>query len=125
VTGVPGAAVADNVCVHPPDCDVWALLERATVAVATASSNAVGEVAAARRPLICLPQPRPFDEQREQAAALRSAGLATVLDRWPPAERWPSLLAAAARRDPDRWRLLHDGDGAERFARAIADTACA
>jgi predicted glycosyltransferase len=124
VTGVPAAANAPNVCIHPPDCDVWALLARATVAVATASTNAVGEVAAARRPLICLPQQRPFDEQRDQAEALQRAGLATVLERWPSAERWPALLDAAARRDPDVWGLLHDRGGAERFARAIEATAC-
>ena len=100
VTGVPAGASAPNVCVHPPGCDVWALLARATVAVATASSNAVSEVAAARRPLICLPQRRPFAEQHDQAATLQRAGLATVLEQWPAAERWPALLDAAARRDP-------------------------
>ena len=124
VTGVPAAASAANVCVHPPDCDVWALLARATVAVSTASSNAVGEVAAARRTLICLPQRRPFDEQHDQADALETAGLATVLQHWPAAERWPALLDAAARRDPGSWGLLHDRGGAKRFARAIEATAC-
>jgi hypothetical protein len=125
VTGVPAVVSAPNVRVHPPDCDVWVLLARATVAVSTASSNAVAEVAAARRPLICLPQQRPFDEQRDQATALQQAGLATVLERWPPAEEWPALLCAATRRDPGTWDLLHDRGGAERFARAIAVTACA
>ncbi len=125
VTGVPTAVKAANVCVHPPDCDVWALLARATVAVSTASSNAVSEVAAARRPLICLPQRRPFDEQSDQAAALQRAGLATVLERWPPAERWPGLLQDAACRDPGGWGLLHDRGGARRLARAIQATACA
>ncbi len=125
VTGVPATASAPNVCVHPPDCDVWALLARATVAVSTASSNAVGEVAAARRPLICLPQRRPFDEQHDQAAALRRAGLATVLERWPAAELWPGLLDAAGGRDPSEWGRLHDRGGATRFARAIEATACA
>ena len=125
VTGVPAASGAPNVCAHPADCDVWALLARATVAVSTASSNAVGEVAAARRPLICLPQRRPFDEQHDQAAALQRAGLATVLEQWPPAQRWPALLKAAARRDPGEWGLLHDRGGAARFARAIEATACA
>jgi hypothetical protein len=125
VTGVPAAISAANVCVHPPDCDVWALLARATVAVSTASTNAVGEVAAARRPLICLPQQRPFDEQRDQAAVLQRAGLATVLEHWPSAERWPALLDDTARRDSSSWELLHDGGGARRFARAIEATACA
>ena len=125
VTGVPAAASAANVRVHPPDCDVWALLARATVAVSSASTNAIGEVAAARRPLICLPQQRPFDEQRDQAAALERAGLATVVERWPAAERWPALLDATARRDAGSWELLHDRGGARRFARAIEAAACA
>ncbi|MFA4928185.1 MAG: glycosyltransferase, partial [Patulibacter sp.] len=70
---------------HGPAADVWALLHRCGVVVATAGANAIAEVAAARRPLVLLPQDRPFDEQRAHAAALVRAGLADVPGSWPPA----------------------------------------
>jgi hypothetical protein len=108
-----------NVISHPPDCDVWALLNRSAVVISSASGNAVAEVAAARRPLICLPQDRPFAEQRQQAAALSGAGLALVAETWPPAERWPGLLERARAHGGSGWGALHDGAGAERFAAVI------
>jgi hypothetical protein len=105
--------------------DIWALLAGAAVVVASASGNAVAEVAAARRPLILLPQARPFDEQRRQAAALAAAGLAEVCEHWPAAGDWPGLLARAAGRDPAGWAVLHDGGGAARFAAQVRELACA
>jgi hypothetical protein len=108
-----------NVISHPPDCDVWALLNRAAVVVSSASGNAVAEVAAARRPLICLPQDRPFAEQHRQAAALSDAGLALVSQAWPPADRWPGLLERARAHGGSGWAALHDGAGARRFAAAV------
>jgi UDP-N-acetylglucosamine:LPS N-acetylglucosamine transferase len=81
----------------------------------------VAEVAAARRPFVCLPQPRPFDEQHHQATALRRAGLAEVRERWPAPGEWPPLLAAAEAAPPERWDALHDGDGARRLAALVRE----
>ena len=104
---------------------VWALLQDADVVIGSAGTNVVAEVAAARRPLICLPQPRPFDEQIDQAGALQRAGMALTVSRWPEADRWPALLATATAQDPERWSGLHDGHGAQRMADAITELACA
>jgi hypothetical protein len=123
VTGVTDVGDVPNVVSQPSDCDVWALLNRAAVVVASASGNAVAEVAAARRPLICLPQERPFAEQQAQAAALARAGLAVVLAGWPPPERWLDLLDSAREHDPSAWAALHDGAGARRFAAAVRTAA--
>ncbi len=119
ITGEIDVAGSPNVICHPPDCDVWALLGRAAVVVASASGNAVSEVAAARRPLICLPQERPFAEQRQQASALSAAGLAQTVESWPAPGRWPGLLETARAHDPTAWSALHDGGAAPRFAAAI------
>ena len=125
ITGGWDVAPMANVISHPSDTDIWALLGRAAVVVASASGNAVAEVAAARRPLICLPQERPFAEQRQQAAALSEAGLAEALEHWPAPARWPGLLEAARARDPADWGILHDGAGSRRFAAALHAAACA
>jgi hypothetical protein len=103
---------------HDPEA-LWDALQRADVVVGSAGTGVVSEVAAARRPLICLPQPRPFGEQHEQARALARAGLAETLTEWPAADRWPQILERARVRDPQAWALLHDGQAAQRMADAI------
>ena len=117
----PGAPVTD----HGSTEDVWPLLTRAGVVVGSGGGNVVAEVAAARRPLVCLPQRRPFGEQDDQAGALARGGLAESLTAWPEPERWGEVLDRASRRDPAAWARLHDGHAADRLADAIAEAACA
>ena len=119
----PLSVAGANVVAHGPDADVGALLARCSVVVGSAGGNVVAEVAAARRPYVCLPQERPFDEQLRQAEALRRLGVAEVRDSWPPAEEWPATLAAAEARDASRWALLHDGEGAQRLAAVVREAA--
>lgn len=108
---------------HGPTADVWALLHRCGVVVGTAGANVVAEVAAARRPLVLLPQRRPFGEQVRQAAVLDGAGLATALPAWPASAAWPAILAAARARPVGRWAVHHDGRGAERMGAAVGAVA--
>lgn len=121
VAGALRAPDHPRVVDHGDEADVWALLERCSVVVGTAGGNVVGEVAAARRPFVCLPQERPFREQERQAEALSRLGVAEVARRLPSAE----ALARAQRRDVSRWAALHDGAGAERLARAVTEAALA
>jgi hypothetical protein len=107
-----------------PVADVGALLDRCSVAVGTAGANVVAEVAAARRPFVCLPQPRPFDEQAHHGAALERAGAATVCARWPEPGEWPGVLARAERAGTAGWDAVHDGQGAARLA-AVVDRVAA
>lgn len=99
--------------------DVWTAVQSADVVVTHAGLNALAEVAAARRPAVVLPQDRPFGEQRATAAALQTAGLATVLPGWPHPHEWPQLLETAAARG-ESWARWNDGQGAARFAAALA-----
>jgi hypothetical protein len=116
---VVGTGVLD----HGPHADVADLLRRCSVVVGCAGGNVVAEVAAARRPFVCVPQPRPFDEQHHQADALRRAGIAEVCETWPRPEEWPGLLARAEAADPGRWSLLHDGRAAGRLAALVHEVA--
>ena len=117
---VPGhPRIAD----HGDRADVWGLLGRCSVVVGTAGGNVVAEVAAARRPFVCLPQPRPFAEQARQGEALRRLGAAEVLDTLPAAAGWRRGLEAAEARPTEAWSRLHDGAGARRLAAVVAAVA--
>ncbi|MDO9353772.1 MAG: hypothetical protein Q7T55_08755 [Solirubrobacteraceae bacterium] len=102
--------------------ELWDALGAADVVVGAASNNCVAEVAAARRPLVAIPQARPFDEQHEHARALQRLGLATVAETWPAPDAWPGLLDAALD-GGERWASYHDGLGAQRLCEVIAQVA--
>jgi len=102
----------------PPD-QVWGVLCASDVVVTHAGQNALAEVAAARRPALVLPQPRPHDEQQHLAAALARAGLVRSHPGWPEDGAWPVLLESASATDAQRWTRWSDGQGAIRMAGAV------
>lgn len=107
--------------VHNPD----QVIADATIVVGASGDGLVGSVLAADRPFICIPQHRPFDEQRATARGLDEAGAALVLSTWPEPEQWPGLLDKALALRPQARRRLHEADGARAAAawiQALADT---
>ena len=99
--------------------DPWPELCRSDVVVTHGGLGALSDVAAARRPAVVLPEPRPHDEQLHTARALDAAGLAVVLHRRPGAGEWPDILAHATRRGGADWIAWSDGHAAERAAAVI------
>lgn len=99
--------------------DPWSAICAADVVITHAGYNAVNEVAAARRPAVVIPQPRPHGEQDAVAHSLTQAGVAAVEPAWPSPERWPELLRAALARGGQHWDVWSPGDGAARAARLI------
>lgn len=108
-----------TVCDTTDPDEVWALLQAAEVVVAHAGQSVVAEVAAARRPAVIVPQPRPHDEQHGLAAGLADLGLTPRLTEWPSPGRWPALLEGARRTDPAAWSRWSDGLGAARMAQRL------
>lgn len=105
--------------------DAAARIARAGVVIGSAGDGVVGAVLAARRPFVCLPENRPFDEQRSKAARLVAAGAAVSCPDV-AAAAWPVLIAAAERLDPAAAAALDDPDGPTRAAAyliAVADGA--
>ncbi|MDT8913013.1 glycosyltransferase [Amycolatopsis sp. PS_44_ISF1] len=117
----PGSRPA-NLHHHGWVADPWPLLAGAEVVVTHAGQNALAEVAAARRPAVVIPQPRPFGEQSATAAALNRASLGVVRRSWPAPARWSGVLAEASSRGGD-WRSWSPGDGAGRAAAALRELA--
>lgn len=99
--------------------DMWSELKQATVVAGPCGTGLVSEVAAARKPFIALPQPRPFDEQVAQGKILSRSFLATVANHWPSPDEWPALLDQAQRSSGRKWEWYNDGQGASRACRAL------
>ncbi|MGW5575458.1 glycosyltransferase [Nocardia thailandica] len=99
--------------------DPWPRLCAADVIVSHAGQGAVADIAAAARPAVLIPAPRPFGEQRATAAALGAAGLAVTVEDLPHDDRWPDLLERARRLDTGRWRRWSVEGAAARAAAVV------
>ncbi|MDO6415102.1 glycosyltransferase [Sphingomonas sp. BIUV-7] len=96
--------------------DVAAEIDRATVVIGGGGDGVVSAVLAAGQPFLCLPEARPFDEQRSKARQLRAARAAVVRESWPVAEDWQAVLAETAASATGVGAKLHDPDGPARAA---------
>ena len=91
--------------------DPWPHLQWSDLVICGAGSNTVYEVGQARRPIICFPEERAFDEQEHKAQALSRFGLALLPGSWPNTCDWPRLLKAALSLDVSRWEsFFYDPD---------------
>jgi predicted glycosyltransferase len=95
-------------------------IARARIVVGAAGDGLVGAVLAADRPFICIPEHRPFGEQRATAAGLAATKAALTLPEWPEAASWPCLIEQALRLPSSARRALHDPDGAIRAGEWLA-----
>ncbi|MFF7708754.1 hypothetical protein [Pseudomonas sp. NPDC007930] len=97
-----------------------AAMQRAEVVIGSASDSLVSEAAALGCRYIAVAEQRPFAEQRLQARQLQALGVALGLEAgWPPAERWPALLAQARQLPPPHWQQWADAQAATRAAAAL------
>ena len=95
--------------------DAAARIARAGVVVGSVGNGTLGIVLAARRPFVCIPEARPFDEQRSNARGLVAAGAAVACDDVAGAD-WRALIAAAERLDRAAAATLDDANGAAHAA---------
>lgn len=87
-----------NLHLHGWVANPAAHVARAAIVVGAGGDGTLGLVAAAGKPFICLPEPRPFDEQVVKARALAGCRAAIVREVWP--NDWPAVVAEAAALDP-------------------------
>ena len=103
--------------------DPWPQILGADVVVTHAGQSCIADIAAAQRPAVIIPQPRPFDEQLATAHVLRQFRLAVVARRWPDPRAWPALLTQARGIEPEKRRRWKVRGAAARAADAIQATA--
>ncbi len=138
VLALRGAGGGDHTAMRPPavpgwrwiSCgpgrwvdDPWPALCAADVVYSSCGLGALSDVAAARRPAVLVPEPRPHDEQCSTAHALARAGLAIVLDHEPSPTEWPRVLDRAAQLDGNRWSIWSSGTAAADAAGVIMSAA--
>ena len=113
-----------NLKLHGWVDDVTTYLVAAEVVIASAGDNTVHEIARARRPFICAPEWRYFDEQKCKARELARLGAAIHLESWPGSlPAWQQLFAEAQALDVAALADLYDGDAACNAARWLTDLA--
>lgn len=101
--------------------DAHAQIATATLVIGAAGDGVVSAVVAARRPFICLPEPRPFDEQTSKAKRLAAVGGAIVRYDWPSPDEWSGLIDKAIDL-ASHWPACLDGEsGPERVAHWLND----
>lgn len=93
VTG-DGIAVPSNLHRHGWVADVGPYLARASLVVGAGGDGVVAAVAAHAKRFVCIPEPRPFDEQGAKARRLEALGAAILCEEWPSAESWPKVVRA-------------------------------
>jgi hypothetical protein len=98
--------------------EVWAALRAAPLVLSHCGSNAVAEIAAARRPAILVPDARPHAEQEHLAEALTRAQLPCLVIAPADLARtdWATAHRTAGALDGTVWRRWNDGGAASRIA---------
>lgn len=92
------APLPPNLHLHGWVADPAAHVACAAIIVGAGGDGVVGLAASHAKRLVCLPQPRAFDEQVVKARALAHGGAAVVRETWPV--DWPAVIDEAAALDP-------------------------
>lgn len=101
--------------------DADAVIARAALVIGAAGDGLVSAVLAHRRPFVCVPEERPFDEQRSKARRLAALGAAVVVWTWPCPFEWPALLERSLAQRREGWpSALATPDGVGRVADWLA-----
>lgn len=113
----------DNVRVIGWCEDTYVYLKAADVAIASGGHNTVMELGTAGLPFLCIPEPRPFNEQIVKAEILAKLGLCLVSNDFPDCNAIESILERLKSMDVSKWQKIMSVDGAAQAARAIASEA--
>ena len=109
----------ENVSVRGWVEDTYLYLKAADVAIASGGHNTVMEIGTARVPFLCIPEPRPFDEQLIKAKILEKLGLCSLEKTFPDASLIEFILNELKSTDVSKWSEIIAVDGASQASKAI------
>lgn len=114
-----------NLSLHGWVDDVPERMARAGLVVGAAGDGVVAAAAVSGAPFLCLPEPRPHDEQTRKATALARLGAAIVHEGWPAARDWAGLVKKSLALDPRHLSVLSTPQAMARLAAEIEAIAAA
>lgn len=112
-----------NISIEGWQQDTFVYLKAADVAIASAGHNTTMEIAQAQIPFLCIPEERPFNEQKVKAKLLEKMGLCINKDCFPQSNDARNLLEKLLKIDTSKWQNIVSADGAEKAANAIESEA--
>lgn len=95
-----GTPLPSNLRLHGVLCDPLPVMRSATVIISSAGHNAVAAAASCHKPVLLIPEERPYAEQLAFATALHSRAGIEMIETWRSAINWPQILERAAHGDP-------------------------
>ena len=95
-----GTPLPNNLRLHGVLCDPLPVMRSATVIISSAGHNAVAAAASCHRPVLLVPEERPYAEQLAFATALHTRAGIEMIETWTSAINWPQILERAAHSDP-------------------------
>lgn len=120
VGAISGPVTSPNVILHGIVDDILPLYDSVDLVVGSGGNNTIMEVASQRLPFVCIPEPKPFDEQREAAQALSRLNAAFHESTWPTYARWQEVFATYRSLDLDVFHSLCDDAAPSNAARIIS-----
>ena len=112
-------SLPDNICVKGWCDDTYVYLKAADIAIASGGHNTVMEIGTAKVPFVCIPESRPFDEQKIKARRLQELGLCMVLESFPSGSTVNEVFLQLKQLDLSKWDKIMAADGAVEAAKAI------
>lgn len=95
-----GTPLPANLQLHGVLSDPTPIMRAATVVISSTGHNAVVAAASCHRPVLLVPEERPYAEQLAFAVALRDRVGVEMVENWSSAVDWPRTLKRAALSDP-------------------------
>ena len=92
--------------------DIYVYLKAADIAIASGEHNTMMEIGTAKTPFLCIPDDKPFEEQRLEAELLESFGLCLVLDFFPQGDLVGSILNRVRALNVTKWEQIMSVSGA-------------
>ena len=99
--------------------DTYVYLKAADITIASGGHNTVMEIGTAKIPFLCIPEDRPFGEQRVKAQRLEELGLCMMRETFPSIDSLEFTLSRVKQMDGSKWEQIMAADGGMQAAKAI------
>jgi hypothetical protein len=112
-----------NVSSHGKVADPHDIIRDADIVIGSSGNNTIMELSSLAKPFICIPEPRPYDEQISAARKLLELNAAIVLESFPKPNEWKDLVQNIKNLDLIAFAKLTNNDSSDRAAKILDDSA--